>query len=89
MEMHSEKFSALDDRLDALLHGGAVVDLDDELPESLELHELIAVARLTMEALGASLSPVTQARHLRMLEAAAARWGPEPPHTGGPADRAH
>ena len=68
--------SALDRRLDALLRGAAVVDIDDELPESMELQRLVAVARLTMDALEESLSPATQARHLRMLEAAAARRPP-------------
>lgn len=76
--------SALDQRLDALLSGAAVVDVDDELPESVELQQLVAVARLTMDALEESLSPATQARHLRMLEAAVARRPPGPRRRGNP-----
>jgi hypothetical protein len=86
METHSEMHAALDRHLDALLHGEPVVDLDESLPGSArspqleELHELVAIARLTMDALEESLPPATQARHLRLLQDAAARWGPRRPN---------
>lgn len=65
--------AALDRRLDALLSGTAnFVDLTDDSPEALELEELLSAARLTIQVLDEPLSPATRARHMRMLEAAAA-----------------
>jgi hypothetical protein len=49
------------------------------MPDTLELEELIATAKLAIHALDVPLSLATQARHLRMLKAAAARWGAKPP----------
>jgi hypothetical protein len=79
---HSELCAELDQRLDALLRGAGFIDLgedpSDDSPEALELQQLLTTARLTLRALDEPLSPATQLRHLRMLEAAAARWGPKP-----------
>ena len=74
----------LDQRLDALLRGrplaGPTGDSPGPLdvPDALELEELIATAKLAIHALDVPLSPAAQARHLRMLKAAAARWGAKP-----------
>jgi hypothetical protein len=76
---HAEMPTELDQRLDTLLRGACPVDLIDDSPDALELQELIATARLTISALDVPLAAATQARHLRMLEAAAARWGSKLP----------
>jgi hypothetical protein len=79
---HTEMIAELDQRLDALTRGTSPAGSADGsagVPYTLELDELIATAKLAIRALDVPLSPATQARHLRMLKAAAARWGPKPP----------
>jgi hypothetical protein len=70
---HLEMLAALDHHLDALVAGtGNLVDLTDGSPDALELQQLLTTAWMTIQVLDEPLCPTTQARHLRMLKAAAA-----------------
>lgn len=71
---HSELLAALDERLDALLSGGAdFLDLTDPSPDALELQHLLNAARLTIRVLEEPVPPATRARHMAMLKDAARR----------------